>query len=118
MSEYHILDETADGKGVNAVFHIPNVTGLNEVNTPYPVAYIEFMGGEVESVLISISDEEAAQLATGMLIEREVFVRYASVSGTAMDNLERLHEQYNATQAQIEEEIPRRLKYWGYKGDQ
>lgn len=117
MSDFHVLDQAADGKTINVVCHFPVPATVNQAGMSYQTAIVLFQGG-AENIRSDVADaEELANLQAGALYEQSVSIRWSKMGLTNAQKLAEIKAAWTAKQAELAIYFPTVLAFEGYKGD-
>jgi hypothetical protein len=121
MSDYHILTQDEDSKGISAVFHIPiPAAGSNAAGVQWRNAIVLEQKGAVNitSVLPELSGQaEEVSMKAGIVYERLVRVRFSSTNLTDTQRKQEVENKFNIVKAAIIAEKQKTLSWIGFAGD-
>jgi len=122
MSNYHVLEQSADQKTVRVALHYTVPAGSqNQVNQNHRglVAVIrkDPDSGTVKSQVPYLADEFSAELAkmqTGEVVEEVTTVRFSSLNLTDAEKKAEIESAWAAKQAEVFERLQTQLEYYHY----
>jgi len=116
MSDYHVLEGSADGNSFTVVMHIPVPDVNNEVNVNYRTVVVQAgLNPEVSSVPF-VTAAEQAQLDAGELYEHACQF-WTHPGESLIAKRERLDALYTAAKTRAQAHFQHRLAYWGMSRD-
>lgn len=111
MSNIHILDKDTDHKTINCVFHMAVPAGNNSAGIPWQTAVKNYFNPEP---IMTYNDEaENVDIGIGAIIERQITVRFSSVSISDSDRLNEINAAYNKIKIEIITTLAEKLKFFG-----
>lgn len=116
---YHILSQDENRKSVDVVFHIPIPGTLNAAGITWQAAVVKELGGAnaINSILPGITSEEDSALKAGALYEKQVNVRFSSISLTDVERLNQIKAAFTAEQTKLVSEKAITLNFMGLEGN-
>ena len=120
MANYHILEQAADQKTIQVVFHIPiPAAGTNEAGHSWRDAMVLSFGGSgnIQSVLPNISTEEDTKIKAGELLEYQHSLRFSKLNLTPAEKKIEIENAFNNLKTSILAEKQITLAWIGYSGD-
>lgn len=127
MSDYHILEQTRDGKQVNVVFHVTvPASGTNSAGVTWRDAVVKERENEkdesgnfitISSMLKNINAGEATNLANGALIEVNDIVRFSRLGLTPAQKRTEIENYFNVINSNLITEKQAVLEWIGQDGD-
>jgi len=125
MSDYHVLEQSADKKTVRVALHytIP-ADSQNQVNQNHrnliAIVRKNAESGTVKSQVPYLADEfstELAKMQTGEIIEEVVTVRFSSLGLSNAQKKAEIEAAWEAKRAEIFDRLQTQLEYYHYDND-
>jgi len=125
MSDYHVLEQSADKKTVRVALHyaIP-ADSQNQVNQNHrdllAIARKDAESGTVKSRVPYLSDEFSAELAkmqTGEIIEEVMTVRFSSLNLSNAQKKAEIEAAWESKRAEVFDRLQTQLEYYHYDND-